>query len=384
VSGGIYVGALDSTEATLLLPDSSSAAYASVDGTGYLLFWRGGNIMAQPFDSGKLRLSGGPFPVAVRVGYSPSSYLASFSASENGFLAYDSAELQRDQLVWFDRAGKRLGTVGEPRRYYQPALSPDEKQVAVDRLDPRGTEDDLWLINLAGAVSTRFTFDPKDDAAPVWSPDGRSIAFASNREGVYDLYRKLSSGAGKEELLLKSANVKRTSDWSPDGRFLLYHEQNLKTKYGLWLLPLSGDRKPIPFLQTEFNETHGAFAPDGKSIAYQSDESGKYEIYVQTFPATGAKWQISKTGGTHPKWRGDGKELFYQGADRKMMAVELKRSGTLQVDVPHPLFDTHITNSLVRFAVTRDGQRFLIPTPISEASATPATVVLNWTAGIKR
>jgi Tol biopolymer transport system component len=257
--------------------------------------------------------------------------------------------------------------------------------VAVDRLD---LAHDIWLIELARGISTRFTFDPKNDTAPVWSPDGNSIAFASNREGAFDLYRKRSNGIGQDELLLKTNNPKFSSDWSPDGRFLLYYEIHPKTKYDLWVLPdpggTPGDKKPIPFLQTEFNESSGAFSPDGKWIAYHSDESGRFEIYVQTFPATGAKRQVSKAGGSHAKWRRDGKELFYLDGDRKMTAVEVKIGATFQVGNPEPLFDTHITNALVRYAVTRDGQRFLIPTPMGEAGSTPATVVINWMAGIKR
>jgi Tol biopolymer transport system component len=384
-SGGIYLGALDSEDATRLLGDLSSAAYAAAaSGAGYLLFWRGGSLMAQPFDPGKLRLSGAPFPVAEQVRYNASTYRASFSVSENGVLVYDSAgAAQVDQLVWFDRAGKRLGTVGEPGRYIRPSLSPDEKQVAIEREDPPAGLD-LWLVELARGVSTRFTFDPNRDAGPVWSPDGRSIVFSSNREGAFDLYRKISSGAGKDELLLKSDNLKWASDWSSDGRFLLYYEMSPKTKYDMWVLPLSGGKKPIPYLQTEFNEERGAFSPDGKWIAYQSDESRRFEVYVQTFPATGAKWQVSTSGGMHPKWRRDGKELFYLDADSKMMAVEVETGAAFQAGIPRPLFETQITGSSTRYAVTRDGQRFLIPTLTGEAGSTPATVVINWMAGIKR
>src|SRR5207245_11498110 len=180
-------------------------------------------------------------------------------------------------------------------------------------------------------------------------------------------------------LLLKTVNAIFPSDWSPDGRFLLYYEISPKTKPDLWLLPdpggAPGVTKPVPFLQTEFSELDGAFSPDGKWIAYASDESGKYEIYVQTFPASGAKWQVSKGGGIHPKWRRDGKELFYLGGDGKMTAVEveMKMGATFQAGIPQPLFETYITNVFVRYAVTRDGQRFLIPTRMGEAGATPAT-----------
>ena len=390
-SAGIFAGALESKDTTRLQGDLSSAAYApAVSGAGYLLFWRGGSLMAQPFDPAKLRLSGGPFPVVEQVGYNSSYYLASFSVSENGVLVYDSGgRAQNEQLVWLDRTGKRLGTVGElADRLRLPSLSLDDKQVAVSRFDPKARNYDLWIIELGRGIPTRFTFDPKDDSNPVWSPDGRYIVFSSNREGVSNLYRKLSSGAGKDELLLKSGQNIFPTDWSPDGRFLLYTSPNPKTKVDLWVLPhpggTPGEKKPVPFLQTESVEALGVFSPDGKWVAYQSDESGTFEIYVQTFPSTGAKWQVSKSGGTIPKWPREGKELFYLGADGKLTVVEVKTGSTFQAGTPQPLFETRETDFFGRYAVARDGQRFLMSTPVGEAGPTPATVVINWMAGIKR
>src|SRR5262249_15111705 len=211
----------------------------------------------------------------------------------------------------------------------------------------------------ARGVSTRLTFDPSDDASPVWSPDGRRIVFSSTREGgIYNLYQKISSGAGKDELLLKSGNGKHSSDWSADGRFLIYHELGQKAKYDIWVLPLFGDRKPLPYLVTEFDESDGAFSPDGKWIAYNSDESGKEEVFGQPIPATGEKWQISRSGGAKPKWRRDGKELFYLAADGRLRAVELKVGTEFQVGLPEPLFETGIIDSIMRYAVTADGKRF--------------------------
>jgi Tol biopolymer transport system component len=337
--------------------------------------------MAQPFDAAKLRLSGGPFPVAEQVGYIQNLPLASFSVSNNGVLVLGSAGgLQEGHLTWFDRAGKRLGTVGEPGRYSGPVLSPDEKQIAVEM---GSANEDIWLIDLARGISTRFTFDPKRDIGPVWSPDGGRIAFSSFRDGNPGLYQKIASGAGKDELLLKSGTgvLKYPSGWSPDGRLLLYTEMNPKTMWDLVVLTVSGDKKPVPFLQTEFNERDGAFSSDGKWIAYSSDESGRYEVYVQPFPATGAKWQISKGGGSRAKWRRDGKELFFMTRGGTVMAVELKTGGMFQAGVPQPLFNT---DPRVDYAVTGDGQRFLIPASERKAGPAPVTVVINWTAGIKR
>jgi Tol biopolymer transport system component len=384
-NAGIYLGALGSKERIRLLGDESNAAYVAASDGGYLLFIRGETLMAQPFLAGKFQLSGEPFPVAEQLGFNSVFALGAFSVSENGVLVYDSTGSNvDDQLTWFDRAGKRLGVVGERSRHMTPSLSPDERQVVIDGLDPQARGFDLYIIELTRGVSTRFTFDPRSDSAPVWSPDGSRIAFASNRESTYNLYQKIASGAGQDELLLKSDRTKLPTDWSLDGRFLLYHEIDPKTRYDLWVLPMSGDRKPIPFLQTEFNERNGVFSPDGKWVAYDSDESRKKEVYVQPFPASGGKWQISKNGGTVAKWRRDGKELFYLGADGKMMAVAVTAGGTFQAGIPEPLFDSHISSSLAKYAVTRDGRRFLIPSVTVEASSSPATVVINWTAGVRR
>jgi Tol biopolymer transport system component len=382
---GIFVAALDTNDRKRLLRDYSAAAYTeSASGAGYLLFSRGGTLMAQLFDASKLSLSGGPFPVAEHVTASVTSGFAPFWLSRKGTLVLGTGNAPLDRkLTWFDRTGKRLGSVGETGSYIQIDLSPDEKQAVVDRYAQAGTSD-LWLIDLTRNVPTRFTFGPMSAVGPVWSKDGSQIAFASGRGGPYELYRKIASGAGKDELLLKSADIVRPSDWSPDGRFLLYEEVNQKTGYDLMLLPDRGgsqtDRKPIPFLQTEFQESHGAFSPDGKWIAYCSNESGKLEVYVQPFPANGAKWQISKGGGDSPKWRHDGKEIFFLDAANKLMAVEVKTDATIQPGTPRALFDAY----RARFAVTRDGQRFLIPArPTEGAGPEPVTVMINWTAGIK-
>ena len=195
----------------------------------------------------------------------------------------------------------------------------------------------------------------------------------------------MATGAGKEKLLQKSANVQVPEDWSGDGHWLACRETDAETNIDLWVLPLSGDRKPVPFLRTKANEFGGRFSPDGKWMAYHSDESGRLEVYVQPFPASGGKWQVSKDGGSYPKWRRDGKEMFYLAADRKIMAVEVHAGATFQASVPMPLFETRISFAFRHFTVTGAGRGFLVPTPTGEAwSSTPATVVLNWTAGIKR
>jgi len=384
-SRGIYVGSLDGKEKRRLLNDvSSDGEYAP---PGYLLFRRESALMAQAFDADKLQFTSNPFPIADQVGYDASTFRTFFSISQTGVLAYDSNS-GKTQLAWIDRNGRQLSSVSQPSNYFRPWLSPDEKQVAVDDVDAQGNRD-IWIIDLARGNPTRFTFDPAVDWLPVWSPDGSKILFASNREGDFNLYEKPTTGAGKEVLLLKTDLSKSPTDWSADGRYILYTVNDPKTKFDLWVLPLFGDQKPFPFLQTEFNERNGRLSPDGRWMAYYSDESGgDYQIYVQSFPAGGSKFQVSTNGGAFAAWRGDGKELYYLSPDKKLMAVDVKGAGdTFERGVPRPLFDMRVSNftsAQARFAVTGDGQKFLVNNTIGESTSGPITVVLNWTADLKK
>ncbi len=245
----------------------------------------------------------------------------------------------------------------------------------------------MWLVDLARGASSRFTFDPAADFNPVWSPDSTRIVFSSTRLGLPDLYLKASSGAGNEELLLKSGGAKSANDWSSDGRFILYEELNPKTDNDLWVLPLFGDKTPVPFLQTNFSEAQAKFSPDGKWIAYFSNESGTGQVYVQNFPATGGKWMVSTNGGTSPRWRQDGKELFYIAPDRKLMAVDVRGdSDKFEVGSPRALFELHGVSigPASIYSVSHGGQRFLLNTLLEENSSAPMTVVENWTAALKR
>jgi Tol biopolymer transport system component len=301
--------------------------------------------MAQPFDAHRLELSGEAVQVAAQVG----SFIdyGLFSASSNGVLVYRSAVGQNYQLTWLDRQGRLLGTVAEPGGYNSMALSPDGRWVAVSRTNPENTPNwDVWLLDLGRNTSTRLTYDDQVRATfPVWSADGSSLIFGSIREGENNLYLKLASGAGGDRLLLKSTAgykyEKYATSWSRDGRFLLYTTENPETKSDLWVLPVQGDHKPTPFLRTEFNESSGQFSPDGHWIAYTSDESGSDEIYVREFSSgsegswdAAGKWLISKSGGTEPRWRGDGKELFYVAPDAKLMSVEISANPVFQAGMP--------------------------------------------------
>jgi serine/threonine protein kinase len=377
-NSAIYVSSLDQPQAKRIISTDTNAAYAP---PGYLLFTRETALMAQAFDVASLALTGAPFPVAEQVGYLRLNNEAYFSVSETGVLVYKSNDAGKTQLVWFDRSGKQLGAPGPPGEYSFPALSPDEKRVAIDRDDPQTGTFDIWLLDLARGIPSRFTFDPANDVYPVWSPDGSRIVFGSSRDGAYGLYQKSSSGAGSEEAISKPGERKYPTDWSLDGRFILYTQTSPDTLWDLWVIPLFGDRQPIPFLQTKFNEVNGVFSPDGKWIAYESDDSGSSQVWVQSFPA-GSKWQVSNEGGGEPHFRRDGKELFYLAANGKLMAVEVKANiSGLEFSAPKPLFDTHSQN---RYSVTADGQRFLINTPVEESASAPITVILNWTAEAKR
>ena len=280
-SGGIFVGSLDGKEPKRLLPGVINAVYGPPD---FLLFLRDGTLMAQRFDVDNLQLTGEPSPIAEHVAYNMGLGRGAFSVSENGVLAYTSGSSEINQPLWFDRAGKQLGSVGTAGLYFTVWLSPDESRAAVNRVDTQTGTNDIWLFDLQRGVPSRFTTDPASDSNPLWSPDGSRIVFTSNRQGISDLYQKMASGGGNEEVLLKSDEEKWPDDWSLDGRFIIYQSFNAKTKWDLWVLPMIGDRQPTKFLQTDFNEQQAQFSPDGKWLAYVSDESGEQEVYIRDIP----------------------------------------------------------------------------------------------------
>ncbi|MDX2042218.1 MAG: protein kinase [Acidobacteriota bacterium] len=375
----IHLAALDRQETTRLLAADSQARYTN----GHLFFARARALLAVPFDAGGLKLTGEPFVIAdkVRVTGNTRGY---FSVSDNGSLAYDpNTVTDTQQLTWLDRAGKPFGTVGPPGEYETPRLSPDGQRVAVVRRDPQIRTQDIYVIDLARDAGSRLTFDPGEDRDPVWSPDGSRIAWRANRDGAYQIYQKLASGVGPEEVLLKDNVTIGAPSWSADGPFLLYTRIDPKTGQDLWTLPLAGDRQPALFWQTPFFEGQGRFSSDGRWVAYTSDDQGRYEVYVQTFPASGGKWQISPSGGYMPWWRSDGKELYYLSADGKLMALEIKPGGSFAAGAPRALFDLAPVRAIggaSSYAVTAAGDRFLFVTTREEAASLQFTVVTNWTA----
>ena len=393
---GVYVGSLNAKpeqqDSRRLLATTLGPGYmpSSDSDSGQVLFLRQGTLMAQPFDARRLALSGEVVSVAEKVG----SFLdyGFFSASSNGVLVYRSGVGLDYQLTWFDRQGRVLAKMAEPGRYNSLAISPDGKQVAVSRTNPENTPNwDVWLLDVARNTSTRLTYEQVRATFPIWSADGSSVIFNSIRGGEVSLSLKLASGAGDEQLLLKSAaGYKYATSSSRDGRFLSYTVVNPETKTDLWVLPMQGDRKPTPFLRTEFNERSGQFSPDGHWIAYISDESGSDEIYVREFSsgsaqgsgAAAGKWLISKGGGSYPRWRGDGKELFYVASGGTLTSVDISAEPVFQAGAPRPLFQ--LPPDFIGSEVTPDGRRFLIGVPVAQSASVPFTVLLNWQATLKK
>jgi dipeptidyl aminopeptidase/acylaminoacyl peptidase len=381
----VGVASIDSPEVKTVLTTDFTAVYAK---PGYLLFRREAKLMAQKFDTDRLELSGDAFPVAEQIGFDGLTYQTLVSASDQGVLAYQSLGAGKTQLVWFDRAGKKLGVVGVPGDYSDLSLSRDEKRLAFAQVDPDTGNSDIWLMDLASGSSSRFSFDTAVDFAPIWSPDGDRIVFASLREGAPNLFQKMANGSGQEDPLYRSNLAKLPSDWSTDGRFIICGTVDPKTRWDLWVLSVA-DQKWETFLQTPANESRAVFSPNGRWVAYESDESGKKEIYVQSFPVSGAKWQISAGGGSQPRWRGDGKELFYLSGDRKVTIVEVNTEApTFAHGTPKALLDTPILKSEDhpgdQYAATADGQRFLVNTLAEERTYAPISLVLNWTTALKK
>jgi eukaryotic-like serine/threonine-protein kinase len=378
---GLYVGSLSDKATHHVLRSDYSAVYTAGD----LLFVRNGALLGQAFDTRALKLVGEPFLIAEQV--KTWDIVPNLSVAENGTMAFQSGGGPPPQLVWFDRSGKKLGTVGEPADYSNPSLAPDGKRLAVSVRDPETKQRDIWLFDLARGAKSRFTFDPADDINPLWSKDGSRIFFISDRKGQRDIFQKKVNAAEEEELLYASTGEKNVEDLSPDGRLLIYNSGfgNNATKIDLWLAPLEGERTPRPFLKTPFSEEQAAISPDGRWVAYCSDESGRAEIYVATFPQLSGKWQVSVDGGAEPQWRRDGKELFFTNASRKLMAAEVKTgSGAFEAEAPKLLFETPLINpGRNRFVVTGDGQRFLVITRLEDTRA-PINLVVNWLAELKR
>jgi Tol biopolymer transport system component len=384
-SPSVYVRALDSNEAKLVGRQESTGA-AKFAPPGHLLFNRGSTLMAQPFDATRLITTAEAVPVWEGTPTLPGGRII-VSVSDNGALLRAPAATAQTQLEWVDRRGTRVSLAAGAAVYGNVTLSPDGARIAFDRAIESGLAPDVWLMDLQRRITSRFTFSPDQHNVPLWSPDGRTVAFATITGTAIDIGQRPSNASGPAEILLKlsAPPFMFPSDWSADGRFLAYYRSDPKTQLDLWVLPLAGDRQPIPLLHSEFNESQGQFSPDGKWMAYVSDESGTPQVYVQSFPTLTGKWQVSPDGGSQPRWRRDGKELFYLAPDRKLMAATVKTGQIFESEAPHALFGTTLEYGALRqtYSVSADGQRFLLNTPADTVSS-PMTIVLNWTALLKR
>jgi len=376
----IYVGALGSKTRTRLLGSSAAPVYAP---PGYLLFVRNGRLTAQRFDTRRLALLGKPQPLGEAPQLSFAAGAHAVTVSTNGILAHPAAGLPNTKLVWLDRAGHEQDVIPlAPGRWEGLSLSDDGQWLVAQR---RGSpnESDLWMIEVARAVATRFTFVSSSETYfPAWSPDGKWVAYNSNRLGPADIYRKSSAGGDEEPLLQSSTLFKNLSQWTPDGGSLIYGQPDPETGWDIWRLPLDGDRKPVPIVRTRFNEYGGAVSPDGHWITYFSDESGKLEVYVQSYPEPGHKYQVSTAGGQGSVWSRDGRQILFGSLDGNSMLADVETGPAFKVDRPRVLFKSR--QDLAGATATRDFGRFLVSVPAGEAAPPTITFVLNWTAGMKK
>jgi Tol biopolymer transport system component len=306
----------------------------------------------------------------------------SFSVSGNGVLAYRARHLFPTTLTWFDRSGLPLETLSTPAGCRNPEISPVGRRVAVECPDVAANTRDLWVLDAKSGRPARLTNDTADDSDPIWSPDDMWVVFSSGRDGGRDLYRRLSTGAGHDERLFRTPRTKYPNSWSRDGEFILFTSREEKTGWDIWLLPL-GSGEPVPLVSTPAVEIEPQLSPDGRWLAYSSDESGRMEVFVRPFRAAGGAWLISTGGGSDPRWRDDGTELYYLSPDRALMVVVTRTGAHFEASVPRMLFQTRTSGPLglgVRFnyAVGPGGRRFLITADVPEAVPSPITVILNW------
>ena len=380
----IFLGSLDSQERRLLVSTSANAAYAE---PGYLVYLRDNKtLVAQPFDRRRYVLSGEPHTLSDEVLYTPLVDRAVFSVSSEEILVTQTGKgASLSQLRWFDRSGKLAGTVGKPASYSNVRLSRDGRRVATDQTDPDGRKIDIWIHEPAQGAATRLTFDPGADQTPIWSPDGKQILFASNLKQLgFHLYLKNADGSGSEEEVSDlGTGVFNPWDWSRDGKYILFGKGN-----ELWSVSWP-ERVTKPLLQVKWTVRNAQFSPDGRWVAYASNETGSMEIYVSSFPSGNGKWQVSSGGGQEPKWRQDGKELFYLSADGKLMEVAVTTGASFKAGSPAALFQTHRRQpvsflDVFSYDVSGDGQRFLIATKMDEANAAPLSVLLNWASEMEK
>ncbi|MGC2764359.1 MAG: protein kinase [Candidatus Acidiferrum sp.] len=374
---GVYLGNLDTKEFRLVVKTEGPTVYAS---PGYLLYLRDRAILAQHFDLKAMQVSGEPVAVAKDPQFLPRILRAAFSAvNTDALLVQKGGNVSLSRLTWFTREGKELGTIGEPQVYANPQIAQNGRHVVVDQTDTGSQNTDIWTYEVQGGGAKRLTFDPALDATPMWSPDGEKVVFTSSRGSAFNLYMKEANGAQEEKVICESESDKYPNSWSRDGKHILYQEE-LDLKY--LTLP---EMKSAPFLKGPATLKNAQFSPDGKWVAYDSNESGKWEVYVTSFPDAHGKWQVSSGGGEQPRWRGDGKEMFYLAPDAKIVAVPVtvKAGAGFDPGTPVALFQTNPKETLATseqaiYDVDPSGQKFLVNTLVKGGDVQPMTVILHW------
>ena len=376
----IHAASLEGGPGRRVLQAGSSVAYAD----GHLVYQRNGVLQASPFDAGRLEITGEPRTLAEQVEnygeMGPARYTA-FGVSDAGVLVYRPGSGAVARLNWFDRHGHLLESIGEPGAYAEPVLSPDGRTVAMARTDPRTDHDDIWLLELSRGIFTRFTHTEEAEATPVWSPDGRRIAFASTRNGKAGLFVK-DLASGQESPALISDRAIWPDDWSPDGAWMIYEDHASGGGTDLHVLPMKGG-EPRTYVATPFDEYHGRISPDGRWLAYVSEETGQREVYVQSFPDPGGKVQVSPKGGGQPTWNTNGRELFYVAPDGALTSVPFTASaGRFEPGPPARMFEAISRQASMGYARNdylpdRDGRRILV-IAAEQRETPPVTVVLNW------
>jgi Tol biopolymer transport system component len=381
-SNEIFMGSLDSDEKRPIVSASSNAAYADT-GPGYLLFMRDNSLIAQKFDGRRFVLSGEARTISDEVQYFPQTDLALFDVGKSTLVVQTGKGGDKNQLTWFDRNGKTLGAIATPGSYANPKISPDGRRLAFEQVDRDGRHVDIWIHDFASNATTRFTFGPGLNEIPIWSPDGKLIEYGSQQKVIFNLYEKNADGSGSERQIADLAAQEQGSwDRSHDGKYLLVRKDT-----ELWYLTIP-DFQPKPFLQPKWILRNGQFSPDGKWVAYSSNETGSWEVYISPFPSGTSKWQVSR-GGSEPRWRRDGKELFYLSAEGKMMAVPVKLGTSFESGAPVTLFQTHMRQSIsaqdvFSYDVSADGQKFLVNTKVDTSNSAPLSVILNWAAEMEK
>jgi serine/threonine protein kinase len=387
-TGGIYAGSLDGGAPKLIMQNDSNAVYSP---PGNLLFVRQGILMAQRFDALQLRLDGDAVPLVEHVGVNAITSRAIFAVSQTGIMVYEAGNAtgDADQLIWYDRAGKQIDATGTPGLYLEPSFSADSSKLAISSL-PGGTGNlNIWVFDLARATKTRLTFPPSSDRQPNWAPDGKSVAFVSNRNGPPHIYLNASDGTGAPTALTVDDASEFAPRFSADGRYVLFERlaEQPNSRREIWGVPLSGDRKAFPVIQSQYDVYGPALSSDGKWLAYESRESGRPEICVIPFLHGTGRWEVSTAGGLQPRWRGDGRELFYISTDNKIMSAEITEQGSsLLVGKVSSLFHANPVPFAggSNYDVTGDGKKFVVASLASSQESEPLTVVVNWLALLKQ